>query len=74
LLQKSFWGDKRKFSAPLMRFARGAAREPYRFIQNRSPISVTVLERDLAAEKSKDRLSRDFWDCSIFDFCNNIGT
>jgi hypothetical protein len=24
LLQKSFWGGERKFSEPLMRFARGA--------------------------------------------------
>ena len=25
-----------------------------------------------AAEKSKDQLLRDFWGCSIFDFCKNI--
>ena len=25
-----------------------------------------------AAEKSKDQLLRDFWGCSIFDFCNSI--
>jgi hypothetical protein len=28
-------------------------------------------ERQTAAEKSKDQLSRDFWARSIFDFCNN---
>jgi hypothetical protein len=33
-----------------------------------------ALKSDAAAEKSKDRLSRDFWGCSIFDFYNNIGT
>src|SRR6478672_1181569 len=33
---------------------------PYRFIQNRSPTSVVALKSDAAAEKSKDRLSRDF--------------
>jgi hypothetical protein len=33
-----------------------------------------ALKSDAAAERSKDRPSRDFWGCSIFDFCNNIGT
>src|SRR6476620_9757785 len=33
---------------------------PYRFIQNRSRTSVVALKSDAAAEKSKDRLSRDF--------------
>jgi hypothetical protein len=32
----------------------------YRFIQNRSRISVVALKGDAAAEKSKDQLSRDF--------------
>jgi hypothetical protein len=27
LLQKSFWGDERKFSEPLMRFMRGDVRD-----------------------------------------------
>src|SRR5260370_36006295 len=46
---------------------------PYRFIQNRSRISVVALKSDAAAEKPKDQLSRDFLGCSIFDFCNKIG-
>src|SRR5882757_2889856 len=33
---------------------------PYRFIQNRSWTSVVALKSDAAAEKSQDRLSRDF--------------
>ena len=33
---------------------------PYRFIQNRSRTSVVALKSNAAAEKSKDRLSRDF--------------
>jgi hypothetical protein len=33
-----------------------------------------ALKSDAAAEKPKDQLSRDFLGCSIFDFCNNIGT
>src|SRR5258705_10475608 len=55
-----------------MRFTRGDVRGPYRFIQNRSRISVVALKSDAAAEKPKDQLSRDFLGCSIFDFCNNI--
>ncbi len=47
---------------------------PYRFIQNRSRTSVVAPKSGAAAEKSKDQLSRAFWGCSIFDFCNNIGT
>jgi hypothetical protein len=31
-----------------------------------------ALKSDAAAEKSKNQLSRDFWCCSIFDFCNTI--
>jgi len=60
LLQKSFWGDERKFLEPLMRFTRGDVRGPHRFIQNRSRASVLALKGDAAAEKSKDQLSRDF--------------
>ena len=33
-----------------------------------------ALKSDAVAEKPKDQLSRDFLGCSIFDFCNNIGT
>jgi hypothetical protein len=33
-----------------------------------------TLKSDAAAEEPKDQLSRDFLSCSIFDFCNNIGT
>ena len=60
LLQKSFWGSERKFLEPLMRFARGDVRGPYRWIQNRSRISVGALKSDATAERSKDQLSRDF--------------
>jgi hypothetical protein len=31
-----------------------------------------ALKSDAAAEKSKNQLSRDFYGCSIFDFCNTI--
>src|SRR6476646_4000915 len=33
---------------------------PYRFIQNRARTFVAALKSDAAAEKAKDRLSRDF--------------
>src|SRR3954469_1212339 len=45
---------------------------PYRFIENRSRISVVAMKSDAAAEKSREQVSRDFWGCSIFDFCNKI--
>lgn len=32
-----------------------------------------ALKSGAAAERSQDRLWRDFWGRSIFDFCNNIG-
>jgi hypothetical protein len=59
-VEKVFWEGERKFLEPLMRFARGDVRDPYRFIQNRSRTSVVALKSDAAAEKSKDQLSRDF--------------
>jgi hypothetical protein len=43
---------------------------PYRFIQNRPRTFLAALKSYGAAEKSKDQLLRDFWGCSIFDFCN----
>lgn len=43
LLQKSFRNGERKFLDPLMRFTRGDAWGPYRFIQNRSRTSVVAL-------------------------------
>jgi hypothetical protein len=67
LLQKSFWGGERKFLEPLMRLTRGDVRDHI--------VSPKMASKsDAAAEKSKDQLSRDFEGCSIFDFCNNIGT
>jgi hypothetical protein len=42
------------------------------------PKSITDLgsgaEKRRSSRRSKDQLSRDFPGCSIFDFCNNIGT
>jgi hypothetical protein len=64
LLQKSFWGDERKFLEPLMRFTRGDVREPYRFIQNRSRASVVALKGDAAAETKIS--SREI--LGLFDF------
>jgi hypothetical protein len=71
LLQKSSWGGERKFLEPLMRFAHGDARDHIASskIDHGSPVA---LKSNGAAEKSKDRLSRDFQGCSIFDFCNKI--
>src|ERR1700722_11079026 len=57
-----------------MRFARGDVRGPHRFTQNRPRSFVAALQNVTAEEKSKNQLSRDFWCCPIFDFCNSIGT
>jgi hypothetical protein len=45
---------------------------PYRFTQNRPRSLVAALQNVTAEEKSKNQLSRDFWCCPIFDFCNGI--
>jgi hypothetical protein len=66
LLQKSFWGDERKFLEPLMRFTRGDVREPYRFIQNRSRISaVGAKGRRSRREAQRSTFARFF---GFFDF------
>ena len=70
LLQKSFWGDERKFLETADAFYARRREGPYRFVQNRPRTFVAALKSDAAAEKSKDQLSRDFWGRSIFDFCN----
>src|SRR4029077_17165686 len=74
---KSLFGWRSKILRAADAFYARRREEPYRFIQNRSLISVVALKSDAAAEKPKDQLSRDFLGCSIFDFCNfcnNIGT
>ena len=69
---KVFLGGRTKFFRAADAFYERRREGPYRFIQNRSGISVVALKRSTAAEKSKDQLSRDFPGRSIFDFCNNI--
>jgi hypothetical protein len=60
LLQKSFWGNERKFLEPLPFYER--RREgPYRLIQNRLRTFLAALKSYAAAVKSKNQLSRDFW-------------
>src|SRR6266404_1663396 len=71
---KSLFGWRTKILRAADAFYAPRREGPYRFIQNRSRISVVALKSDAAAEKHKDQLSRDFLGCSIFDFCNNIGT
>ena len=72
VLKNSFGGDVRKILEPLVRFTRGDVRDPYRFFQNRPRTFLAALKSYGVAEKSKDQLLRDFWGCSIFDFCNSI--
>jgi hypothetical protein len=65
----SFWGDERNFLEPLMRFTSGDVRD--HIVSSKIDQSVVALKSNTAAEKSKDQLSQDFPDCSIFDFCDN---
>src|SRR5467141_2350127 len=74
IVEKVFLGRRTKICRAADAFYARRREGPYRFIQNRSRISVVALKSDAAAEKPKDQLSRDFLGCSIFDFCNNIGT
>src|SRR6476619_1304295 len=69
---KVFLGWRTKILRAADAFYARRRQGPYRFIQNRSRVSVVALKSDAAAEKPKDQLSRDFLGCSIFDFCNNI--
>jgi hypothetical protein len=66
IVEKVFSGGARKFSEPLMRLARGDVRDHI------ASSKISGVESNAAAEKSKDRLSRDLKGCSIFDFCNKI--
>ena len=70
---KVFLGGRTKIFRAADAFYGRRREGPYRFIQNQSRTSPVALKSDAAAEKFEDQLSRDFWDCSIFDFCNNIG-
>jgi hypothetical protein len=54
-----------------MRFPRGEVWD-YIVLSKSIMTSVVVLKSDIAAEKSKDQLWRDFPGRSIFDFCNSI--
>jgi hypothetical protein len=57
---KVFLGWRTKILRAANAFYARRREGPYRFIQNRSRISVVALKSDAAAEKSKDQLSRDF--------------
>ena len=74
IVAKVFLGWRTKIPRAADVFYARRGEGPYRFIQNLSRTFVTALKGDAAAEKSKDQLWRDFLGCSIFDFCNNIGT
>src|ERR1700753_3797423 len=53
-------------------FRRRQREGPHLFTQNRPRSFVAALQDVTAEEKSKNQLSRDFWCCPIFDFCNSI--
>ena len=73
VLQKSFGGDNRNFSGPLMRFGCGDMRDHSVSHQNNHGASYrryAVLQR---RSWLKINSLRDFRRRSIFDFCNSIG-
>jgi hypothetical protein len=74
IVAKVFLGQRTKIPRAADALYARRRERPYRFIQNQPRTSVVALKSNTAAEKFKDQLSRDFWCCSIFDFCNNIGT
>src|SRR5260370_21772308 len=60
IVAKVFLGWLRKISTAADALYARRRVGPYRFIQDRSRTSVVALKSDAAAERSKDRLSRDF--------------
>ena len=60
------WRSKIPKAADALHARRGKG--PYRFIQNRSRVSVKALKSDAAIESSEDQLWRNFLACSILDF------
>ena len=60
IVAKVFLGWRTKILRAADAFYARRREGPYRFIQNRSRTFVVALKSDAAAEKSKDRLSRDF--------------
>jgi hypothetical protein len=69
---KVFLGCRTKILRTADAFYAWRREGPYRFIQNRPRTFLAALKSYGAAEKSKDQLLRDFWGCSMFDFCNTI--
>src|SRR5258707_704672 len=60
IVAKAFLGWRKKILRAADAFYARRREGPYRFIQDRSRTSVVALKSDAAAEKSKDKLSRDF--------------
>ena len=60
IVAKVFSGERTKILRPVDALYVRRREGPYRFIQNRSRTPVVALKGDAAAERSKDRLSREF--------------
>ena len=68
------YGDVRICSGKHRRPIAGCSAEPIEGRRLHQDFSrEDQLKSDAATEASKNQLSRDFWGCSIFDFCNSIG-
>ncbi|SRR5260221_13338642 len=72
LSKKYFLAAELNFSTPLVASRARQCDGPHRITRERSQSFVHVLQRLAAAEAAKNRLSRDFGSCSIFDFFDRI--
>src|SRR5229473_4068975 len=72
LSKKYFLAGELNFSTPLVRPARANVTDHIESQESDHRASVHVLQRLAAAEAAKNRLSRDFGSCSIFDFFDRI--
>src|SRR6478736_3850903 len=71
VLQKSFWGDDKNFSGPLMRFARGDMRD--HIVSHKNDHGASYGRYGVLQWQSRLKISfARFSASSIFDFCDTI--
>src|SRR4029077_4320491 len=69
---KVFLGWRTKFLRTTDAFRARRREGPHRLSQKRLRTFVRAVRSLAAPEESKNRLSRDFWSRSIFDFCTPL--
>ena len=71
-VEKVFFRRREKFFRAADAFGAPRREGPHRFTQKRAATFTSELWTLAATERYENRLSRDFWRRSIFDFCNTI--